>query len=133
MPRRASLRAMALAAVGFQGLAFLTWVKGGQELIRRPWKENCPAACARIETLRATRYYGRAFWRRWTGYHARSRIEAIPLVTSRRDALPGRGCDASRLSVNASPQETQTAEIHICIAFMNRFNALGTAEIVRIA
>ncbi|MBL3587902.1 hypothetical protein JMM61_21640, partial [Rhodovulum sulfidophilum] len=50
----------------------------------RPWKEDCPAALAfvlgpmadigspRNETLRATRYYGRAFWKRWTGYHARS-------------------------------------------------------------
>ena len=42
----------------------------------RPWKEDCPAAGARNETLRATRHYGRAFWKHWTGYHARSRIEA---------------------------------------------------------
>ena len=42
----------------------------------RPWKEDCPAAIARNETLRATRHYGRAFGKRWTGYHARSRIEA---------------------------------------------------------
>ena len=35
----------------------------------RPWKEDCPAALARNETLRATRHYGRAFWKRWTGYH----------------------------------------------------------------
>jgi len=41
----------------------------------RPWKEDCPAAIARNETLRATRHYGRAFWKRWTGYHARSPIE----------------------------------------------------------
>lgn len=42
----------------------------------RPWKEACPAAIARTETLRATRHYGRAFWKRWTGYHVRSRVEA---------------------------------------------------------
>lgn len=42
----------------------------------RAWKEDCPAARARNETLRATRHSGRAFWKRWTGYHARSRIEA---------------------------------------------------------
>jgi hypothetical protein len=30
----------------------------------RPWKEDCPAARARNETLRATRHYGRAFWKR---------------------------------------------------------------------
>jgi hypothetical protein len=42
----------------------------------RPWKEDCPAAIARNETLRATRHCGRALWKRWTGYHIRSRIEA---------------------------------------------------------
>ena len=42
----------------------------------RPWKEDCPAAAARNETLRATRHYGRAFRKRWTGYHTRSRVEA---------------------------------------------------------
>jgi len=35
--------------------------------------------------------------------------------------------------VNASLQETQTAEIQIRIALMYRFSALGTAEIVRMA
>ncbi len=39
----------------------------------RPWKEDSPAAKARTETLRATRHYGRAFWKQWTGKHARSR------------------------------------------------------------
>ena len=42
----------------------------------RPWKEDRPAAIARNETLRATRHHGRAFWKRWTGYHVRCRIEA---------------------------------------------------------
>jgi hypothetical protein len=42
----------------------------------RPRKEDCPVARARNETLRATRHYGRAFWKRWTGYHARSRAGA---------------------------------------------------------
>jgi len=42
----------------------------------RLWKEDRPAARARNATLRATRYFGRAFWKRWTAYHARRRIEA---------------------------------------------------------
>lgn len=42
---------------------------------RHTWKEDRPAAIARNETLRATRHYGRAFWKRWTGYHVRGRIE----------------------------------------------------------
>ena len=42
----------------------------------RPWEEDCPAAQARNENLRASWHFGRAFWKRLTGYHARSRIEA---------------------------------------------------------
>jgi hypothetical protein len=70
-----------------------TIARGGTAIIPirrngRPWKEDCPAALdivlgpmadkvsPRNETLRATRHYGRAFWKRWTAYHARSRAEA---------------------------------------------------------
>ena len=42
----------------------------------RLWKEDCPAAHARNDILRATRRFGRATWKHWSGYHARSRIEA---------------------------------------------------------
>ena len=59
------------AIIDRQAIAIIPIRKNG-----RPWKEDCPAAQARNETLRATRHYGRAFWKRWTGYHARSRIEA---------------------------------------------------------
>lgn len=88
----------------------------------RAWKEDCPAAKARNETLRATRHYGRAFWKRWTGYHARSRAEA------RMRCLKSFG---ERIA--ARDPDRQTAEIHIRVALMNRFNALGTAEILRVA
>jgi hypothetical protein len=88
----------------------------------RLWKEDCPAARARNDTPRATRYYGRAFWKRWTGYHARSRIEA------RMRCLKAFG-----ERIMAQDPDRQTAEIHIRTALMNRFNALGTAEIVRVA
>jgi hypothetical protein len=85
----------------------------------RPWKEDCPAALTRNETLRATRHYGRAFWKRWSGYHARSQIEAKMCCLK-----------AFGERIAARDPDRQTAEIHICIALMNRFNALGTAEIV---
>lgn len=58
------------AIVDRQATAIIPIRKNG-----RSWKEDCPAACARNKTLRATRHYGRAFWKHWTGYHARSRIE----------------------------------------------------------
>ncbi len=88
----------------------------------RPWKDDCPAAIARNETLRATRHYGRAFWKRWTGYHVRSRIEAKM-----------RCLKAFGERIAARDPDRQTAEIHIRIALMNRFSALGTAEIIRVA
>ncbi|SFB15049.1 hypothetical protein SAMN05421688_3262, partial [Poseidonocella pacifica] len=33
----------------------------------------------------------------------------------------------------ARDPDRQTAEIHVRIALMNRFNALGSAEIIRVA
>ena len=88
----------------------------------RPWKEHCPAARARNETLRATRHYGRAFRKRWTGYHARSRVEA------RMRCLKAFG---ERIA--SRDPDRQTAELHIRVALINRFDSLGTAEIVRLA
>jgi hypothetical protein len=34
--------------------------------------------------------------------------------------------------IAARDPDRQTAKIHICVALMNRFNALGTGEIVRV-
>jgi hypothetical protein len=54
----------------------------------RPWKEDCPAARARNETLRATRHYG----------------DTTPA------AAPRPRCAASSPLASASPRETQTAK-----------------------
>jgi hypothetical protein len=105
------------AIVDRQGTAIIPIRRNG-----RLWKDDCPAARVRNETLRATRHYGRGFWKRWTGYHARSRIEAkMRCLKSFGERIMARDPDR------------QTAEIHIRIAIMNRFNALGTAEIIRVA
>ncbi len=42
----------------------------------RAWKPDCPAAISRNEILRAARCLGRSIWKKWTGYHSRSRVEA---------------------------------------------------------
>jgi hypothetical protein len=68
-----------------------------------------------------TSHYGRAFWKRWTGYHARSRIEAKM-----------RCLKAFGERIAARHPDIHTAEIQIRVALINRFNALGTAEIVRV-
>ncbi|WP_370159496.1 IS5 family transposase [Limimaricola soesokkakensis] len=84
----------------------------------RDWKEDCPAAAARNEILRATRRLGRTIWKKWTGYHVRSRVEAqmncLKLFGER---------------IMSRDPDRQTAEIQIRIAIMNRFSALGRAEI----
>ncbi len=54
----------------------------------RPWKKDSPGALGRNEALRAIRRVGCAIWRRWSGYHRRSRIETKPLGTLLRNALP---------------------------------------------
>ena len=41
----------------------------------KPWKTATAGAAARNEALRAAKYLGRALWRRWSGYHRRSRAE----------------------------------------------------------
>ena len=61
------------------------------------------------------------FWKRWTGYHVRSRIEAKM-----------RCLKAFGERIAARHPDSQTAEIQIRIALMNRFSALGTADIVRL-
>jgi hypothetical protein len=76
----------------------------------RPGKEDCPAAIARNETLRATRLYGRALRKRWTGHHVRSRIEAKM-----------RCLNAFGQRIAARHPESQTAEIQIRVALIHRF------------
>ena len=81
-----------------------------------------PAARARNDILRASRRFGRATWNHWSGYHVRSRIEArMRCLKSFGERIASRDPDR------------QTAEVHIRVALMNRFNALGTAEIKRVA
>ena len=41
----------------------------------KPWKAVTAGAVARNEALRASKYRGRALWRKWRGYHRRSRVE----------------------------------------------------------
>lgn len=88
----------------------------------RPWKETTPGTHARNDILRASRRFGRAIWRNWSGYHRRSLIEA----RMRCMKLLG-----ERLS--ARTPSRQTAELQIRAALLNRFTTLGAPETVRVA
>ena len=80
----------------------------------RIWKLTTAGAKARNEALRASRYLGRAIWRRWSGYHRRSRVETkMHCVKLLGQRLLARDFDR------------QVAELHVRIAVLNRFTALG--------
>ncbi len=57
----------------------------------KPWNKNSPGAGTRNDALRAIKRLGRTIWRRWSGYHRRSRAETKPFGTLLRNALPANG------------------------------------------
>lgn len=86
----------------------------------RAWKGHDPGMQARNEALRACKRFGRANWKKWSGYHRRSRVEAkMRCLKLLGERIMARGFDR------------QDAEVQIRIALMNRFTSLGTPETVR--
>ena len=80
----------------------------------KPWKPDTAGAIARNEILRTSKYLGRTIWRRWSGYHRRSRVETkMHCVKQLGQRLSARDFDR------------QVAELHVRIAVLNGFTALG--------
>lgn len=80
----------------------------------KPWKTVTAGAVARNEALRASKYLGRALWRRWSGYHRRSRAETkMHCVKLLGQRLVARDFDR------------QVAEFQIRVAVLNGYTALG--------
>ncbi len=80
----------------------------------KPWKAVTAGATARNEALRAAKYLGRALWRRWSGYHRRSRVE------TKMNCMKLLG---QRLM--ARDFDRQVAELQVRIAVLNGYTALG--------
>ena len=80
----------------------------------KSWKPNSAGAIARNEAVNASRYLGRAIWRRWSGYHRRSRVE----TKMNCNKLLGQ-------SLMAKDFDRQVAEIQLRVAILNRYTALG--------
>ena len=80
----------------------------------KPWKTVTAGAVARNEALRASKYLGRAIWRRRSGYHRRSRVETkmhcVKLLGQR---------------LMARDFHRQVAELQVRIAVLNGYTALG--------
>jgi hypothetical protein len=81
----------------------------------KPWKPTSLGAIARNEALRASKYLGRAMWRRWSGYHRRSRVE------SKMNCIKLFG-----QSLMARDFDRQVAWLQVLIAVLNGYTALGT-------
>src|SRR6056297_1459423 len=79
----------------------------------KPWKPTSAGAIARNEAVNASRYLGRALWRRWSGYHRRSRVE------SKMNCIKLLG-----QSLMARDFDRQVAEIQIRISVLNGYTAL---------
>jgi len=80
----------------------------------KPWKSVTAGAMARNEALRAAKYLGRTLWRRWSGYHRRSRVETkMHCVKLLGQRLMARDFDR------------QVAELQVRIAVLNGYTALG--------
>ena len=80
----------------------------------KPWKTETAGAVARNEALRATKHLGRALWRRWSGYHRRSRAETkMHCVKLLGQRLMARDFDR------------QVAEFQVRVAVLNGYTALG--------
>ena len=58
---------------------------------------------------------------------------SLETVALHRLELKAFGERIAAVRQTARPPDRQTAETHIRVAIMNRFNALGTAEIVRVS
>ena len=80
----------------------------------KPWQPTSVGAIARNEAVNASRYLGRAIWRRWSGYHRRSRVE------TKMNCIKLLG-----QSLMASDFDRQVAEIQVRVAVLNRYTALG--------
>ena len=81
----------------------------------KPWKPDTAGAVARNEILRTSKRVGRTIWRRWSGYHRRSRAETkmhcVKLLGQR---------------LSAREFDRQVAEFQVRVAVLNGFTALGT-------
>lgn len=80
----------------------------------KPWKPDTAGALARNEILRTSKRVGRTIWRRWSGYHRRSRAETkmhcVKLLGQR---------------LSAREFDRQVAEFQVRVAVLNGFTALG--------
>ena len=86
------------------------------------WPESTPGVAARNEIVRSSQRFGRAIWKRWSGYHQRSLVETKMHCFK----LPGE-------RIMARDFDRQVAEMQVRAAILNRFSAPGRPQTLRVA
>jgi hypothetical protein len=80
----------------------------------KPWNPDTLGAVARNDILRTSKRVGRPIWRRWSGYHRRTRAETkmhcVKLLGQR---------------LSARQFDRQVAEFQVRVAVLNGFTAIG--------
>ena len=80
----------------------------------KPWKDNKVHSRERNELLRTVKRFGRTLWKKWSGYHRRSLVEAkMHCIKLLGDKLSTRNF------------QSQVNEMHARVAVLNKFPELG--------
>ncbi|AZB66162.1 hypothetical protein EBL87_20890 [Cereibacter sphaeroides] len=94
----------------------MSWdaVPTGRRGRQQTYSDTAIQTCLTMKVLRAAKYLGLALWRRWSGYHRRSRVETkmhcMKLLGQR---------------LMARDFDRQVAELQVRIAVLNGYTALG--------
>jgi hypothetical protein len=93
----------------------------------KQWKTATAGAIARNEALRASKYLGRALWRRWSGHRSRSRVETNPLTVCGQTTAGQRMHCLKLLGqcLMAQDFDRQVAEFQVRVAVLNGYTAVG--------
>jgi hypothetical protein len=83
----------------------------------KPWKETRQGAAVRNTTLQACQRLGRGSWKKWSGYHRRSLVEAKMHCFKRLGER-----------VMARTFERQSTELHVRVALLKGFTQLGARQ-----
>ena len=83
----------------------------------KSWKDTKVHSLERNELLRTVKRLGRTLWKKWSGYHWRSLVEAkMHCIKLLGDKLSSRNF------------RSQVNEVHTRVAVLNKFTELGRPD-----
>ncbi len=98
----------------------------------RDWKGQDPGVQARNEALHACKRFGRANWKKWSGYHRRSRVEAkVRCLKLLGERIMARDFDRQAAEVQIRILRDCARTNGACRSVMKRFTSLCTPDTIR--